>query len=55
MPPKLLADFAFSSKRDLIQYSMEDEERVAELLMQFMGVDAEARREFVKEDSSERE
>lgn len=48
--PELLAEFALSDKRKLVQFQMEDEERVSELLEQFMGTDAEYRREFVGQE-----
>jgi DNA gyrase/topoisomerase IV subunit B len=42
-----LAEFVFSNKRVLKQYTMEDEEMVKQLLENFMGEDAAERREFV--------
>ena len=47
LDPKVLAEFAFSDKRILIQYTIEDEEMVNNLLENFMGVDGTERREFV--------
>jgi len=44
---KVLAGFAFSPQRMLKQYIMSDEDLVANLLENFMGVDGEERREFV--------
>lgn len=45
--PKVLAEFSFSDKRNLYQYTMEDEAMVRQLLENFMGVDGAERREFV--------
>lgn len=47
LSPEILAKFSFSNSRELIQFTMEDEEVVAQLLENFMGVDGEERREFV--------
>ena len=43
----VLAEFAFSPKRRLVQYRMTDEDMVEQLLENFMGVDGDERREFV--------
>lgn len=48
--PELLAEFALSDKRKLVQFEMQDEEKVAELLEQFMGLDTEYRKEFVEQE-----
>ena len=47
LDPKVLGEFAFSSKRVLKQFRIEDYDMVQQLLNNFMGVDGEERREFV--------
>lgn len=47
LDPKTLAEFAFSNKRQLKQFTMGDEDEVKSLLENFMGVDGQERREFV--------
>lgn len=47
LDPKTLAEFAFSNKRQLKQFTMGDEDEVKSLLDNFMGIDGQERREFV--------
>ena len=47
LSPEVLAEFAFSNKRQLKQFTMGDEDEVKSLLDNFMGVDGQERREFV--------
>ena len=47
LDPEVLAEFVFSNKRVLKQYTMDDEDMVRQLLENFMGQDGAERREFV--------